>query len=112
MSNHKAPMTTHQPDGAVPGDRSPCETGRLTFSAVHHEARPGTRVHRHPPQKARDIRAGMRVTCQVNSAAAAEKLAALAHQSLRRPAVADVVTNGVPVEVNVTAGWPAQVRCS
>lgn len=35
-----------------------------------------------PAQKARDIRVGIRVTCHVNAGAAAEKLAALAHQSL------------------------------
>lgn len=46
---------------------------------------------------------GIRVTFHVNGDAEAEKLAALVRQSQRRSAVYDVVTNGVPVSVDVAA---------
>jgi len=44
---------------------------------------------------------GIRVLFHVKGAAEAEKLAALVQQSQARSAVYDVVTNGVPVTVNV-----------
>jgi uncharacterized OsmC-like protein len=44
---------------------------------------------------------GIRVVFHVKGAAEAEKLAALVQQSRARSAVYDVVTNGVPVTVDV-----------
>ena len=46
---------------------------------------------------------GIRVTFDVKGAADAEKLAALVDQSRSRSAVYDVLTNGVPVSINVAA---------
>lgn len=46
---------------------------------------------------------GIRVTFHVKGAAEAEKLAALVRQSQGRSAVYDVITNGVPVKVDVAA---------
>ena len=46
---------------------------------------------------------GIRVTFDVKAAADAEKLAALVHQSQSRSAVYDVLTNSVPVSINVAA---------
>jgi uncharacterized OsmC-like protein len=46
---------------------------------------------------------GIRVTFDVKGAADAEKLAALVHQSQSRSAVYDVLTNSVPVSINVAA---------
>jgi uncharacterized OsmC-like protein len=47
---------------------------------------------------------GDRVTFHVKGAAEADKLAALIHQSQRRSAVYDALTNGVPVTIDVAAG--------
>ena len=46
---------------------------------------------------------GIRVTFHVKGAAEAAKLAALVHQAQNRSAVYDVLTNGVPVSVDVAA---------
>jgi uncharacterized OsmC-like protein len=47
---------------------------------------------------------GIRVVFHVKGAAEAEKLAALVRQSQARSAVYDVVTNGVPVSIDVATG--------
>jgi uncharacterized OsmC-like protein len=44
---------------------------------------------------------GIRVTFHVKGAAEAEKLAAVVRQSQSRSAVYDVLTNGVPVRIDV-----------
>jgi uncharacterized OsmC-like protein len=54
----------------------------------------------------RDVRNGyqaVRVTFEVDGDAPAEELEKLVHQSVKRSAVFDVVTNGVPVTVDVQA---------
>ncbi len=50
---------------------------------------------------------GIRVVFHVRGAAEAEKLADLVKQSARRSAVFDVVTNGVPVSIDVAADTAA-----
>jgi uncharacterized OsmC-like protein len=47
---------------------------------------------------------GIRVSFDLKGAAPAEKLAAIVEQSRARSAVFDVITNGVPVSIEVNAG--------